>query len=88
MQDVDALAGYTAESHMCRDGIERIAALESVRQMSESNGSLVVFGSPDALLRREKCWAVLFMGGLRELDAEGWLDQTGRLLIAWRIPET
>ena len=35
---------------------------------------------------RDRCWSVTFLGCRRSLDAEGWLDVSGRLLIAWRIP--
>jgi hypothetical protein len=69
------------------EGIERIAHLENAKQVSGvPEGSLVVYGTPDALLGRDRCWSVLFLGGLRNLDAEGWLDSSGRLLIAWRVP--
>jgi hypothetical protein len=88
MQDVDINGAYFAEQHACREGLERIELLERVRaNNSDDPLGLVIFGSPDALLGRDRCWAVLFMGGKRSLDAEGWLDLTGRLLIAWRIPE-
>jgi hypothetical protein len=87
MQSTDALGRYLAEPHACREGIERIAHLENAKQTSGVlEGSLVVYGTPDALLGRDRCWSVLFLGGLRNLDAEGWLDSSGRLLIAWRVP--
>lgn len=88
MQDADVLGAYFAEEHACREGLERIATLEAVRaSTTDDQLSLVIFGNPDALLGRDRCWSVLFMGGKRSLDAEGWLDTGGRLLIAWRIPE-
>jgi hypothetical protein len=80
MQSVDALGVYHAEPHACRDGIER------VRSLAGGGQTFVFHGTPDALLRDDRCWSVLFLGGMK-LDAEGWLDATGHLLIAWRIPE-
>src|SRR4029079_10828511 len=87
MQEPDAWSAYFAEAHTCRDGLSRIAFLEHVRQSIDDPLALVFYGTPDALLGRDRCWSVLFMGGNRALDAEGWLDTTGHLLIAWRIPE-
>jgi hypothetical protein len=77
MQTADALGLYHAESHQCREGIDRVREL---------GANLVVHGSPQALLGRDRCWSVLFLGGMK-LDVEGWLDTHGHLLIAWRIPE-
>ncbi|HEU0031503.1 MAG TPA: hypothetical protein VFQ53_12780 [Kofleriaceae bacterium] len=80
MQTTDALGRYYAELHPCRDGIARL------RQASLLGHSPVFYGTPDALLGRDKCWSVLFLGGMKQ-DVEGWLDDRGRLLVAWRIPE-
>lgn len=80
MQSADALGLYHARLLKCRDGIER------VRDLTSNGKSFIVHGTPEGLLGREWCWSVLFMGGMK-LDAEGWLDPNGHLLIAWRIPE-
>ena len=87
MQSTDALGRYHAQSHQCREGIDRIRGLTDLVQHQDSpdGRNLVVHGTPDALLGRDRCWSVLFMGGMK-LAAEGWLDPSGRLLIVWRIP--
>lgn len=85
MQEMDSIHSYIAEPHTCRDGLRRLAELESLRAAIDQPG-LVIHGTPDALLGRERCWSVTFLGGMPNLDAEGWLDERGRLLIAWRIP--
>lgn len=86
MQTTTAIGRYYAEQHECREGVKRISALETMRQGIEGEPSLVVHGTVDALLGRDRCWSVMFLGGMPKLDAEGWLDPAGRLLIAWRIP--
>ncbi len=80
MQSVDALGMYHVQSHACRDGLER------VKSLTGGTATPVFHGTPNALLEHDHCWSVLFLGGAK-LDAEGWLDDTGHLLIAWRIPE-
>jgi hypothetical protein len=86
MQTTSALGRYYAERHECREGVRRISELESIRQNIEGETSIVVHGNVDALLGRQQCWSVMFLGGMPRLDAEGWLDPSGRLLVAWRIP--
>jgi hypothetical protein len=86
MQETTALGRYLAQQHDCREGVRRIVELEQLRQGIEGERSLVVHGDLDALLGRDRCWSVLFMGGMPQLDVEGWLDRRGRLLIAFRIP--
>ncbi|MBS1117823.1 MAG: hypothetical protein H6Q90_51 [Deltaproteobacteria bacterium] len=78
MQSVDALGLYHAEPHGCREGLGRVRSL--------GGGSFIVHGTPDALLEHDRCWSVVFLGGMKH-DAEGWLDASGHLLIVWRIPE-
>jgi hypothetical protein len=87
MQTTTAMGRYHAEEHECREGIARIHELETlIQNLDPPEPSILVHGNPDALLNRDRCWSVLFMGGSPRLDAEGWLDRRGRLLVAWRIP--
>lgn len=84
MEDTTALGRYYVQTLSCRDGIRRIEALEKARD--RDTPSLIIYGGADALLGRDRCWSVTFFGGMPQYDAEGWLDDRGRLLIAWRIP--
>ena len=86
MSTTTAIGRYFAQKYECREGLKRIHELESMRQSIEGESSLIVHGTADALLNRDSCWSVTFLGGMPRLDAEGWLDPSGRLLIAWRIP--
>jgi len=80
MQAADALGLYHAEAKPCAEGVRLIEELE------RGGHSFVVHGTVAALRHRDRCWAVMFLGGMKR-DVHGWLDPSGELIVAWRIPE-
>jgi hypothetical protein len=82
LEAADAIGLFHANAHGCAEGIAR------VRDLDSTGRKFVVHGDIGALARQrdEQCWSVLFLGGMK-LTVEGWLDEYGRLLLVWRLPE-
>ena len=82
LDSADAIGLFHANAHGCAEGLARIRDLDSTGRQFVVHGEIGALGRK----RDERCWSVLFLGGMK-LTVEGWLDEFGRLLIVWRLPE-
>ncbi len=82
LEAADAIGLFHANAHGCAEGLARVRDLDSTGRKFVVHGDIGVL----ARHRDERCWSVLFLGGMK-LTVEGWLDDHGRLLLVWRLPE-